>query len=77
METITKKDSRISRDLCVRQFEAIANEYLAEYGRKTSGGSRMTWDTFECWSYAKDRTEKQIDICIHYESQTISMTTIS
>ena len=77
MNTITKKDSRISRDLCVYQFEEIANEYFAEYGRKTSGGSVMTWHNFKCWSYAKDRTEKQIDICIHYDSQTISISTRS
>lgn len=77
MNTITKKDSRISRDLCAYQYEEIANEYLAEYGRKTSGGWRMTCNTFECQSYAKDRTEKQIDICIHYESQTISISTRS
>ena len=72
----TFNDSRISRDLCAMQFNELANEYLQrEFGnhRKVSGGWAMTWYTFETESYAKDRTEKQINICIDYEKKIITL----
>lgn len=70
----TFKDTRISRDLCMYQFEELANEYLErEFGRQVKGGCSMTWHTFETQSYAKDRTEVQINVLIHYESQTITL----
>ena len=70
----TYTDHRISRDLCVMQFNEIANEYLQkEFGREVNGGSTMTWDYFETQSYAKDRTEKQINVMIDYVRQTITL----
>ena len=73
--TIKKyEDSRISRDLCAWQLEELANEYLnREFGRKSSGGWRMTWDYFETESYAT-RNQPQINvyICFIYKTITLS-----
>lgn len=70
----TFTDNRISRDLCVYQFNDIANEYLQrEFGREVNGGCSMTWTEFETQSYAKDRTEKQINVVIDYLKQTITL----
>jgi hypothetical protein len=67
-------DSRISRDLCMYQFEELANEYLQkEFGRQVKGGCSMTWYTFKTQSYAKDHTEKQINVLIDYDKQTITL----
>lgn len=74
MKTFTFTDKRISRELCMYQYEEIADEYLQrEFGRRVSGGCSMTWETFETQSYAKDRTEKQIDVVIDYIKQTITL----
>lgn len=78
MKTMEKTftDHRINNMLCMYQYEKIANEYCQrEFGRNISGGCSMKWETFETQSYAKDRTEKQIDICINYEKQTITLKT--
>lgn len=73
--TIKKyEDSRISRDLCIMQFNEIANEYLLrEFGREVDGVCRMTWTEFETQSYAKDRTEVQINVVINYDKKTITL----
>jgi hypothetical protein len=76
MKTMEKTftDNRISRDLCVMQFNEIANEYLQrEFGREVEGGSRMTWTEFETQSYAKGRTEVQINVVINYDKKTITL----
>lgn len=70
----TFTDNRISKDLCVMQFNEIANEYLQrEFGRKVNGGSSMSWTEFETQSYAKDRTEAQINVVINYDKKTITL----
>lgn len=73
--TIKKyEDPRISRDLCARQLQELANEYLSrEFGRKSSEGWRMTWDYFETESYAT-RNQPQINvyICFIYKTITLS-----
>ena len=76
MKTMEKTftDRRISRELCMYQYEEIANEYLQkEFGRKVNGGCSMEWEKFETQSYAKDRTEKQINVVIDYLKQTITL----
>lgn len=70
----TFTDNRISRDLCVMQFIDIANEYLqSEFGREVKGGSSMSWTEFKTQSYAKDRTEVQINVVINYDKKTITL----
>jgi hypothetical protein len=58
----------------IEQFNEIANEYLQrEFGREVKGGSSMTWTEFETQSYAKDRTEVQINVVINYDKKTITL----
>lgn len=69
-------DHRINNMLSMSMYGQIANEYCQrEFGRNISGGCSMTWETFETQSYAKDCTEKQIDICITYKDQSITLRT--
>ena len=70
----TFKDTRINNMLCMYEYEEIANEYCQrEFGRNINGGCRMGWETFTTKSYAKDYTEKQIDIIIDYAKQTVTL----
>ena len=75
MKTMKKtyNDSRISRNLSMRQLEDIANEYLEKYyGRFVNGGCSMGWMLFEACSYGK-KGEKHIDVIIDYEDKSLTM----
>lgn len=73
---MTFTDKRISRNCDMGTFHDIANEYLQKYYNRTSSdGCIMTYHYFKTWSYRCRSAgyDKQIDVAIHYVSQTITL----
>lgn len=69
-------DPRISINVSYAGFTELANEYLAKYGRKATGGGTMTYYTFKITSYRTKDHNTQIDVTIDYRNQTIELKTI-
>ena len=66
-------DSRINNQHCAKWYQDLADEYLANFGRVSSGGHIMSYETFKTWSYAPTQNDKQIDVEIDYAKQTITL----
>lgn len=74
MGKMTYSDNRITNNHNAKWYQDLADEYLAKFGRKSSGGHIMSCDTFKAWSYAPTRGDKQIEVVIDYAKQTITFT---
>lgn len=67
------KDSRINNMLSAGTYLSIANEYLSQMNRTVNGGWEMSADEFKTVSYRKNYTEKQLNVTINYNEQTIEI----
>lgn len=71
---MTFTDKRISRNCDMGTFHDIANEYLQKYYNRTpSSGCVMNYHYFKTCLYRRFANDKQVDVVIHYESQTITL----
>lgn len=70
---MTFTDKRISRNCDMGTFHDIANEYLQKYYNRTSSGCVMNYHYFKTCSYRRFANDKQVDVVIHYLSQTITL----
>lgn len=66
-------DKRINNQLSFGQYSKIVNEYLNRMGRLECSGGTMTYQDFSSVCYARNKEEKQLNIVINYENQTIEI----
>lgn len=66
-------DSRINNQLAAWQYKEIINEYLIKMGKKECSGFSMSYVEFQTSSYARNRSEKQVNVTINYKDQTIEL----
>lgn len=66
-------DNRINDNHCAQWYINLANEYLADMGRKVTGGWTMSAEKFNTASYAPTRSDMHIYVEIIFATQTISL----